>query len=239
MQESLNHQEIFRRQRNTYDPTKHNRPVHIVGCGSLGSYIGMFLAKLGLNEFHLYDSDTVAETNVANQSFMLADVGMRKTTALEQQIRMHSTWSRAIRNQTGHQPLSVTLHDAISADDLILDDDAVIFSVVDSILPRQLVYKNSADTAWIIDTRTGTEYYTVFPLDKANKENCKYYEEQAMVLPPGGVEDGDCTLQSIAYSTAMAAATAVGVYIRMCRGDKYPKNIEFDLRMFDLYANFQ
>lgn len=44
-------------------------PIHIIGCGAIGSTIAEMLTRMGVPELHVYDFDTVEPHNIANQMF--------------------------------------------------------------------------------------------------------------------------------------------------------------------------
>lgn len=67
-----------------FDPTKLEDQVHIIGCGAIGSHLAEQLARLGANNIHLWDFDTVSAHNIANQNFRDKDIGTLKTHALEE-----------------------------------------------------------------------------------------------------------------------------------------------------------
>ena len=46
--------------RDFFDPSKIKMPVHIIGCGAIGSHLAETLARLGVTDIHLWDTDTVA-----------------------------------------------------------------------------------------------------------------------------------------------------------------------------------
>lgn len=234
MADTIANHPVFGRQNNTYNAATQNRVVHIVGCGSLGSYIGLLLAKLGIKNFVLWDSDSVAQHNVANQAFGNDAVGRKKTEELERIIRANSTWTTATRNVVGPPRLTISEEENFTENSIIADEDCVIFSVADSITPRQLVYNNTQNNVFIIDARTGSEYGQMFCCDKSVAKDRKQYEQFAMVLPPGGAEDGDCGMQSIAYSTAAVATMAVNSYIRFVNKQPYPHKLDFDFPSYDL-----
>jgi len=58
------------------------RRVDVIGCGATGSRIVLSLAKLGVENIHVWDFDKVEEHNIANQAFGLGDVGALKVDAL-------------------------------------------------------------------------------------------------------------------------------------------------------------
>ena len=70
-----------------FDPMKVQEPVHIIGLGAIGSHIAELLARLGVQNFELYDFDTVTDYNVANQMFEFNDIGTEKTIAISELLQ--------------------------------------------------------------------------------------------------------------------------------------------------------
>ncbi|MFO7614329.1 MAG: ThiF family adenylyltransferase, partial [Bacteroidales bacterium] len=60
----------------------------LVGCGSVGSYVALELARSGVGSFLLIDHDTFSYTNICRHQCGLADVGRYKTLALADRIRL-------------------------------------------------------------------------------------------------------------------------------------------------------
>ena len=71
-----------------FNPTKVEAPIHIVGCGAIGSTIATSLARLGISNIHLYDFDTVDPHNIANQTFNSTDIGKPKVAALKNALEL-------------------------------------------------------------------------------------------------------------------------------------------------------
>jgi molybdopterin/thiamine biosynthesis adenylyltransferase len=61
-------------------------PIHIIGCGAIGSTIATMLTRMGVPELHLYDFDKVEMKNVCNQEYFDHQVGSTKLEALEETI---------------------------------------------------------------------------------------------------------------------------------------------------------
>ena len=59
---------------------------HIIGCGSVGSAVAEYLARLGLTKISIYDFDKVEAHNLANQMFYQDDIGKQKTEAVENML---------------------------------------------------------------------------------------------------------------------------------------------------------
>ena len=70
-----------------FDPMKVQESVHIIGLGAIGSHIAELLVRLGVQNFELYDFDTVTDYNVANQMFEFNDIGKEKTEAISEMLR--------------------------------------------------------------------------------------------------------------------------------------------------------
>ena len=55
---------------------------HIVGCGAIGSSVATQLARLGADNFTLYDYDKVGIENVGVSQYVYQDIGKTKIEAL-------------------------------------------------------------------------------------------------------------------------------------------------------------
>ena len=66
------------------DDLKH--PIHIIGVGAIGSTIATMLARMGVQEMHLYDIDDVEMKNVCNQEYFDYQVGSSKINAIADTI---------------------------------------------------------------------------------------------------------------------------------------------------------
>jgi molybdopterin/thiamine biosynthesis adenylyltransferase len=60
----------------------------VSGCGSVGSYVALELARSGVGAFLLVDNDTISYSNVCRHQCNIADVGDYKTNAVARRIRL-------------------------------------------------------------------------------------------------------------------------------------------------------
>lgn len=61
-------------------------PIHIIGCGAIGSVLAENLTRLGIEHLHLYDFDIVDEHNITNQLYTHGDLYKLKLQALEEKL---------------------------------------------------------------------------------------------------------------------------------------------------------
>lgn len=69
-----------------FQPESIKAPIHIIGCGAIGSTVAEGMVRLGLTNIVLYDFDTVEAKNIANQMYRSIDIGLEKTTALKNML---------------------------------------------------------------------------------------------------------------------------------------------------------
>lgn len=70
-----------------FDASKYDLPVHVVGCGAIGSHVCEELARLGFTKVELYDFDTVDAHNITNQMFSQENIGELKVTVCAEMMR--------------------------------------------------------------------------------------------------------------------------------------------------------
>ena len=90
----------LKKQLEFFDPnTLVNDEIHIIGLGAIGSTVCEMLTRMGIEEIHIYDFDTVSPHNLANQMFLDSHIGLPKIEAVagtctginpEIKINMHS-----------------------------------------------------------------------------------------------------------------------------------------------------
>jgi ketopantoate reductase len=149
--------------REYFDPGKLKEPIHIIGCGAVGSTLAELLARLGIKNIHLWDFDTVEPKNIANQMFFAHQIGKPKTEAVAQNIEAIQENARNIR-----------LHKKGWREELL---QGHIFLCVDSIETRKDVLEKNMynqEVKTVTDFRMGLEdgqiYFTEWnTLD--NKKN--------------------------------------------------------------------
>ena len=200
---------------NSVDPLRHasvfspdafgDKRIDIIGAGATGSRIAIEIARLGVTNMHVWDFDTIAEHNIANQAFSVGDVGRPKVEALAEHIRM----------LTG---LEITQHNEAVTGRTSLG--RVVFLLTDTMSSRKEIfegairYKPAIDL--MIETRMGKDegrVYTVrptIPADIRRWESTLCEDEEASESLCGA-------RTTIGATAALVTAHAVWAFLRFYR----------------------
>ena len=160
--------------------------VDVIGCGATGSKIVMDLAKLGIENIHVWDFDSVEEHNVANQAFGNPDIGKKKVEAIKEMVK----------TSTGTE---ITIHDEKVDGSQELGE--VVFMLTDTMSSRKEIWdkalKFKLKTNLLIETRMGADNGRIYSVNP-NK--------------PGHIKEWESTLYTDdeAEVSACGASTSVG-----------------------------
>ena len=157
-----------------------NKRIDVIGAGATGSRIVLSLAKLGLENIHVWDFDKVEPHNIANQAFSQADIGKFKVDALADLV-------------TAHTGLKLHTHNERVDGSQALGD--VVFLLTDSMASRKQIWdkgiRYKMRTKLMIETRMGSDQgrvYTINPTAPAQVkgwESTLYSDEVAEVSACG------------------------------------------------------
>lgn len=142
------------------------RRVDIVGAGATGSRIALSLAKLGVENIHVWDFDHVEEHNVANQIFGNGDVGSLKVEALAQ----------IVKAQVG---VEIAIHAEKVTGSTELGD--IVFLLTDTMSSRREIWDGALKlrlrTRLLIETRMGADNGRVYTLNPNKPGHIRAWEE--------------------------------------------------------------
>ena len=180
-----------------FDPSVFDRTrVDVIGCGSVGSRIGLELAKLGVRNLHLWDDDIVEAHNLANQLYILDDVdreryseGRRKVEALAEHIC----------KATG---IEVIQHPIRIESPVELGD--VVFLAVDTMGARKNIFEQSLRlkpyVRQVIETRMGVEELRVYGFNPCSRAEIKAWTDT--------LYDDKTTVENACQARTTVGATA-------------------------------
>ncbi len=210
----------YLRQLDLVRPETLDLPIHVIGCGGIGSFAALALAKLGCVRLHLYDDDRVEEHNVPNQLYRLADVGRAKAEALADILEAFA----------GSRPTPHVRR--IDGERL----QGIVVSGVDSMMARKHLWwkaiRHRASTPLYLDGRLGAELcrlYAIRPFDPDDVrcyEKSLYDDSQAM-LPA-------CTAAAIIYTGFAIASLMADQVKKFATGEPLVREIFYDLKTLTL-----
>lgn len=156
--------------------------IAVVGCGSIGSFLTLGLAKLGFKNFILIDHDKVEPHNIPTQYYTTSDIGKHKCIQLAQRFEGDIT--------AYNQKMFPT--NKIKAD--------VVFICVDSLKQRKGIVKAVLDSyekygkpKLIIDGRMHRLVFKVFTIPLCKQELLNKYVKSTM----GEEFEGACSEKGI------------------------------------------
>ena len=202
-----------------FNPALVTEPVHIIGCGALGSHIAELLVRLGVDNIHLWDFDVVSPHNITNQLYRHNDIGAPKVEALsEMLIDINPT-------------VKLILHDKYEMQNL----SGYVFLMVDSIELRRAIVEHLKDNKYVkglFDARmrlTDAQSYAAdwtVPEDKEQLLNTmQFTSEEAKASTP--VSACGTTL-SVTPTVKVVASFTVSNFINLILGKELKKIILLD-----------
>lgn len=171
------------RQQDWFNPDKTNAAATIVGCGGIGSFTALALAKLGLQRLHLVDFDDVAEHNIPNQMYLPGQIGLKKVDALADTVVI-ATGAACTR-------LDQPLQDGIPR-------APVVISALDSMSARKDLWaqvKYKLDVKLFLDGRLAGQNILLYSVDPTNPTDVAGYEKT--LYSDAEASDDPCTARSI------------------------------------------
>lgn len=209
--------------REFFDPETLEKPIHIIGCGAVGSTIAENLARLGVKEIHLWDFDTVEEHNLANQMFQVKHLNMLKTDAVEDICK------------NINPDITIIKHEAYTDQSL----SGYIFTCPDSIKVRRTILENNMGNDYILgvfDGRmrlTDAQHFASSWEDltkrKALLNTMDFSDEEAKEATPVSA----CgTSLSVCFTVRCLVSLMVANFINMFLGNPIQRMITIDLKDF-------
>ena len=217
----------FSKQMDLIKTHEFTHPIHVIGAGALGSWITFFLLKMGFNNIHVYDYDTIEEHNLPNQMFRENQIGAGKAFAL---VDIYSNFTLEDPNDdrlTAHNR-RVTAEDATSFTGIVL-------CAVDSMESRkelfEALFEYSSNVSLWIEARLSLWGAYIYTIDKSvdvEKYKKTFYADSEAEVSACGVS------QTALPSGTVAASTMIMQMIEWFKyGNVKNHKLEYSLPWFD------
>lgn len=191
--------------------------VTIIGCGAIGSFLGLQLAKMGLTQITAYDHDVVSIENMSNQFFRFKDIDKNKAAALHDLIQDFT--GVPIKHNLKFEP------------DYAPRLSGIVVVAVDSMEARAMIYESikakGFAVKYIIDPRMSAEFYTQYTINPFDEKDQATY---AKVLQPDSESVAErCTAKSTVYTASLAAGMVTKTIKNIMLKQAYPRVINWDI----------
>lgn len=189
-------------------------PITMIGAGGIGSPTILALAKMGVPNLTLIDSDNVEVHNMPNQMVRLKDLGRPKVEALAEIVHEFSgTHIIARPEMFTNQSLS-----------------GIVISGVHTMTSRRAIWqavKYNVNVPLYIDGRMGGQIMKIFTVNPTDPDQVRKYENH---LPTDEhVVDLPCTARAIIYNTFVLAGLIANQVKKFIKNEPLEFNITFDL----------
>ena len=190
--------------------------IGIVGCGAIGSFVGISLAKMGLIRFVLWDFDKIEPHNLPNQFFTESDNGMNKAVALRE--HMHSFNSDVA---------VMHIQDKFTAKSS-LKGCQIVVSAVDKMDVRKTILNRALKDGcqFLIDSRMAKFQGQIYSINLKDKDDVKNYRK-TLFKNSEGVRLR-CTERSIIFTVLGIASMVCNQIIKAFNNEEFPNYIVLD-----------
>ena len=198
-----------------------NLHVTIIGCGAVGSFTALSLAKMGVGQLTLIDHDKVSIENLANQYFREDDIGKKKVDACSDLIRQ---FDRQIPMVTQARPF---IKQKLESD--------IVISAVDSMTVRKRIWNTAVahrSVKLLIDPRMAAQVIQVYSVKPGVPNGSKSYE--ATLIDESETLDEPCTARSIIYSVLPLAGLVCRQVAAFANDDWVEPALTLDLKTLSL-----
>jgi len=193
---------------------------HILGCGAIGSSAAIQLARMGAEQFALYDGDSIEYPNIGVSQYNISDVGEFKVNALYNQIINITGNTTTVDRYIGIFPLCHEYQPMSEKNDIVILGFDSMKSRLDAVTH---IANHKVKPFAIIDGRMGAEHYQQYILPKPTlKEYLKSW------YPDSDSDPEPCTMKATSYCSNMSGSFIVNAVRKLITNQPYDKKFSFN-----------
>jgi hypothetical protein len=215
---------IFKRQLGLVRPKELEFPILVIGAGGIGSWATFALAKMGCQNIHVVDFDTVEPHNIPSQLYKPEQVGQTKVEALRD----------LIKELTGLviTPIHKRFQEYRETDYLPVK---AIICAVDSLEQRKEIWNTLVDHWFLerdfdfyIDARMGGELLRILAVNPHDNKSINYY--QTRLFRKGSKASVEpCTARSVVYNTFVCGGFIASLVKKYAKREEVRTDFTIDL----------
>jgi len=198
-------------------------PITIIGCGAIGSFLALSLAKMGVTQLEVFDHDTVSIENMSNQGYRFKDIGKPKALALSDII-----WDFTNTGKKDHVGIKFSVKKFEPKD--MEQRQGIVVCAVDSMEARRMIFESTNtfhNVGYVIDPRMSAEFYTQYVYSPGLIADCEMYKKS--LFDDKDAVPTPCTAKSTVYTATLGAGFVVKTIKNMLLGQAYPRVAHWDI----------
>lgn len=210
------------RQLDLIDPQKlQDMPIHIIGCGGIGSATALYAAKMGAHNITLWDFDNFEMHNLPNQMCRIQDLGKNKAEAIADIIQDFE---------------DIEVESIPEKFDGNIEPNSVVIMAVDSMKVRKEIWEmlKKSMASVVIDGRMGLTALNVYSVVPMNKLQVDYYE--STLWNDDEVAEVPCTAKATIFTAGTIASLICGHLAKLANKNPTPLPCEVQMEMISLYT---
>lgn len=203
----------------------------IIGVGHLGSDLAYNIAKLGVPELYLYDSDQVERRNLSGTVYTRSHIGSDKVLALKEIIIESNFEPKYIqvfaKNVECAGDIKQNTQFFIIATDSLESRISIFEAISEQLLPDEQAY--------LIDIRSRSTVAEVygFPLED---ETARYwFSENLKSKRKDPTKPVHCNESNIIQNTKLITSIATQIFSDVLDGDRKPKYFRSNIRDYKVF----
>lgn len=211
--------------------------IHIIGCGGVGSWVAVNMARFYPRSISLYDFDTVDDTNMAGQFFFSNQVGIPKASALSDNIRDFTAGLTTVN----------TCISKFDVGDINYDNDVYILALDDQQekinIFNKFTWWHRDKGTWLIDCRLSVDRLQIISMrirqDHDRYNTCVNVYRDRFLFAPGEAESTSCTMKQTTFMANLIGGLVANVYTSICMQEcsEMPVPVPFFIEYY--FPNYQ
>lgn len=183
-----------------FDIVRQSR-VTIIGCGGIGSWTALMIARLCPKQIVLYDDDTVENINMAGQFFSTDNINEYKTTAVARNLKKYASYFNTLG-------LSTKFTEESGITDIVITclDNMTTRRTAFNTWKRRVAKSSHPDKCLFIDGRLAAEVLQVFSVTGDDANGIRRYESTLF-------NDNEATEERCSYRQTSFMANMIGSFI--------------------------
>lgn len=188
------------------------KEVILAGLGGIGSWVSLFLSRVGISKLILYDFDTFESHNMSGQALLNDFIGLNKVSGAVRLAREFSNFTEVVP-----MPIRYSSENGIVSDIMICG--------FDNMEARKSFYNNwkfrlglenvEPKNCLFIDGRLTAEMFQIFIIQGDDVFSQTVYESE-WLFDDSMAEEEDCTLKQTTHLAAMIASYMVNFFTSWC-----------------------